>query len=171
MTLSVSKCTPLSCVLNSLTVRPVGRAVMRSSLEREVWGSNLRPVKSNTVLPMVRHRCNISLKGAVQPGRNDVAMGPTNSLHASAYYSDCNERFSSLHWKITFQKKLMLQECKGILKHVASNGEVGNLRTTISCVQLKRFKSLNFGSPIGGDSHFGTPKFCLILSFLYIYLP
>ena len=28
--------------------RPVGRAVTRSSLKREVWGSNLRPVKSDT---------------------------------------------------------------------------------------------------------------------------
>ena len=31
--------------------RPVGRAVTRSSLEREVRGSNLGLVKSNTVLP------------------------------------------------------------------------------------------------------------------------
>ena len=31
--------------------RPVGRAVTRSYLEREVWGSNFGPVKSGTVLP------------------------------------------------------------------------------------------------------------------------
>ena len=68
--------------------RPVGRAVTRSSLEREVRGSNLGPVKSDTVLPTARHRCNISSKGAVLPGRNDAAMGPANSLHASAYYSE-----------------------------------------------------------------------------------
>ena len=68
--------------------RPVGRAVMRSSLEREVRGSNLGPVKSDTVLPTARHRCNISSKGAVLPGRNDAEMGPANSLHASAYYSE-----------------------------------------------------------------------------------
>ena len=40
---------------------------MRSSLEREVGGSNLGPVKSDTVLPTARHRCNISWNGAVLP--------------------------------------------------------------------------------------------------------
>ena len=45
------------------------------------------------VLPTVYHRCDISLKGAVLPGRNDVEMGPANSLHASAYYSEYNERY------------------------------------------------------------------------------
>ena len=73
--------------------RPVGRAVTRSSLEREVCGSNLGPVKSDTVLPTARHRCDISSKEAVLPGRNDAEMGPANSLHASAYYSEYNERF------------------------------------------------------------------------------
>ena len=61
-----------------------GRAVTRSSLNREVWGSNLGPVKSDTVLPTVRHRSDISSKGAVLPGRND-SKGSANSLHASAY--------------------------------------------------------------------------------------
>ena len=46
----------------------VGRAVTRSSLEWDVGGSNLRPVKSNTVLPTTRHRCDISSKEAVLPG-------------------------------------------------------------------------------------------------------
>ena len=32
-----------------------------------------------------RHRCNISSKGVVLPRRNDVEMGPANSLHLSAY--------------------------------------------------------------------------------------
>ena len=50
----------------------------------EVWGSNLGPVKSNSVLPIAHHRCNISSKEAVLPGRNDAEMGPANSLHASA---------------------------------------------------------------------------------------
>ena len=74
--------------LRESTYRPVGRAVTRSSLEREVRGSNLGPVKSDTVLPTARHRCSISSKGAVLPGRNDAEMGPANSLHASAYYSE-----------------------------------------------------------------------------------
>ena len=40
---------------------------MRLSLEREVCGSNLGPVKSDTVLSTARHRCDISLKRAVLP--------------------------------------------------------------------------------------------------------
>ena len=64
--------------------RPVGRAVTRSSLEQEVWGSNLEPVKLDTVLPAARQRSDISSKRAESPGRNDVEMGPANSLHALA---------------------------------------------------------------------------------------
>ena len=45
------------------------------------------------MLPAAHHRCNISSKGAVLPGRNDAEMGPVNSLHASGYYSVYNERF------------------------------------------------------------------------------
>ena len=74
-------------------VQPGGRAVTRSSLKREARGSNLEPVKSNTALSTARHRCDISSKGAVLPGRNYAEMGPANSLHASAYYSEYNERF------------------------------------------------------------------------------
>ena len=61
----------------------VGREVTHSSLERMVLGSNFGPVKSDTVLPMARHRCDISSKEAVLPGRNDAEMGPSNSVHAS----------------------------------------------------------------------------------------
>ena len=32
--------------------------------EAGVWGSSLEPIKSDTVLPTVRYRCEISLKGA-----------------------------------------------------------------------------------------------------------
>ena len=81
------------CFRNNFSYRPVGRAVTRSSLEREVWGSNLGPIKLGTVLPTARHRCDISSKEAVLPGRNDAEMGPANSLHASAYYSKYNKRF------------------------------------------------------------------------------
>ena len=59
--------------------RPVGRAVTRLSMEREVWGSNLGPIKSDTVLPTAWHRCGISSKEAVLPGRNEADMGPANS--------------------------------------------------------------------------------------------
>ena len=60
----------------------VGQVVTRSSLERKVWGANLRQVKSDTVFPTACHHCDICSKGAVLPGRNDVDMGPANSLHA-----------------------------------------------------------------------------------------
>ena len=73
--------------------KTVGRALTRSSLEREVRSSNLGPVKSNTVLPTARHRYDISSEGAMLPGRNDAEMCSANSLHASAYYSEYNERF------------------------------------------------------------------------------
>ena len=42
---------------------------------------------------MACHCCNISMKGAVLPGRNDAEMGPTNLLHTLAYYNEYNERF------------------------------------------------------------------------------
>ena len=42
------------------------------------------PVKSDTVLPTVRHRCNISSIGAEFPGRNNAEMGSASSSHASA---------------------------------------------------------------------------------------
>ena len=72
----------------------IGRAVTHSSMEWEVRGSNLGPVKSDTELPTARHLCDISSKGAVLPGRNDAEMSSANSLHASAYYSEnYNETF------------------------------------------------------------------------------
>ena len=64
--------------------RAIGRTVTRSSLEREVSNSNLGPVKSDTNLSTSHHRCNISLTGAVLPGRNDAEMGLPNSFNASA---------------------------------------------------------------------------------------
>ena len=58
---------------------PVGRAEVHSSLEREVRGLNLVPVKSDTVFPTARHRCNVSSKEAMLPRSNDAEMGPANS--------------------------------------------------------------------------------------------
>ena len=67
--------------------------------------SFLRNEKSDRVLPTARHHCDISSKGAVLPGRNDAEMGPANSLHASAYYSEYNERFDlKLTPQVTFKK-------------------------------------------------------------------
>ena len=49
-------------LIHTLTV---GRAVMRSSLETS--GSNLGPVKSDTVIPTACHQPNTSSKEAVLP--------------------------------------------------------------------------------------------------------
>ena len=62
--------------------RPVGRAVECSSLEREILGFNLGPVKLVTELLTARHRYNISSKKAVFTGHNNTEMGSANSLHA-----------------------------------------------------------------------------------------
>ena len=62
------------CYTHGFEKKKVGRALTRSSLDREVRNSNLGPVKSNTVLLTARHRCDISSKGAVLPGRNDAEM-------------------------------------------------------------------------------------------------
>ena len=77
--------------------RPVGRAVTRSSLEWEFSGSNLGPVKLDTVFPTAHHRCDISSNGAVLPRRIDAEMGSANSLHAK-HTAKYNERFD-----LTFQ--------------------------------------------------------------------
>ena len=59
----------------------------------------LRPNKFLTylltysLLPTTRHRCDISWKGAVLPGRSDAEMGPANSFHASAEYSEIMKEF------------------------------------------------------------------------------
>ena len=62
-----------------------------------------------TVLPTARHRCNISSNGAELPKRNDAEMGPANSLHASAYYSEYNERFNVTNHKNARSEKKMVK--------------------------------------------------------------
>ena len=54
------------------------------------------------MLLTARQPCDISSKGAVLPRRNDTEMGPANSLHASAYYSEYNERFDLKFWILNF---------------------------------------------------------------------
>ena len=44
---------------------------------------NVGSVKSDTVLPAARHRCDVSAIEAVLPVRNDAKMNPANSLHDS----------------------------------------------------------------------------------------
>ena len=46
---------------------PSGWEVTSSSLKREVWSSNLSPVKLSAVLPTACHRCYIYSKKAVLP--------------------------------------------------------------------------------------------------------
>ena len=72
---------------------PVGRAATRSSLLWEVRDLNLGPVKSDTVLPTARHRCNISSKGVVLLGRNDAEMGPQTRYTLRRTTASINERF------------------------------------------------------------------------------
>ena len=48
--------------LKRITDGAVGRAVTRSSIKREISGSNLEQVKSDTVLPTARQRFDISSK-------------------------------------------------------------------------------------------------------------
>ena len=57
----------------------VGREAVRSSLEREVLGSNLGPVKLNAALPTVRHGCDIFSKEAALPGGNERKWAPQTS--------------------------------------------------------------------------------------------
>ena len=71
------------CHKSTETISFAGRVVMHSSQKQEVRGINLGLVKSNTVLKMARHRCDIFSKGAVLPRRNYMEMGPANSLHVS----------------------------------------------------------------------------------------
>ena len=52
--------------------RLFGRAVMRPSMQRKIWGSNIGLVKLDSVLPMALYGCNVSLKRAVLPGRSDA---------------------------------------------------------------------------------------------------
>ena len=51
------------------------RAVTLKSLEREVWGSNLGPVKLDIVLLTARHCHSNSSKETVLPGRKEGEMG------------------------------------------------------------------------------------------------
>ena len=73
-------------ILLNIGAKPmlISGAVMLISGAGDV-SSNIGPVKSDTVLPMACHRCNISSKGrrCVARRRNDMEMGPENSLHVS----------------------------------------------------------------------------------------
>ena len=66
--------TILQSVYLDFAYRPVGGEVTCWSLEREVWGSNLGPVKSDTGLSTARLRCDVTSKEAVLARRNDAEM-------------------------------------------------------------------------------------------------
>ena len=82
----------LNCVSYALfTVswsRGIAFASGEGALRFKSWAG-----QSHTVLPMAYHHCNISSKGVVLLGRNNVEMGSSNSLHASMYCSKCNKKF------------------------------------------------------------------------------
>ena len=50
-----------------------------------------RAGQTEPVSSTIRHRRNIFFKEAVLPGCNDAEIGPSNSLHPLAYYSEYNE--------------------------------------------------------------------------------
>ena len=86
--------------------RPVGRAVTRSSQEREVdlrfefrAGQIGHSVANGS--PPLQHF--FERKYAARR-RNDAEMGPANSLHASAYYNEYDEKFD-LVFHFDFQLK------------------------------------------------------------------
>ena len=57
----------------------------------------------------VCHHCNIFYKEAVVSGCNDPEMGPANSLHALALYSEYNKKFDSR--KFATKNKLIVCFC------------------------------------------------------------
>ena len=81
----------IRCAVSKSNQIFLSRALTHSFLDQEVRGSNLGLVKSDTVLPMAQHHCDISWKEAVFPGRNDTEMGPAKLLNALAYYSKYND--------------------------------------------------------------------------------
>ena len=66
----------------------VGRAATRSSLEGNVWSSNFRPIKSDSVFKGSPPLQYFSGRSCVACRRNDAEMGPANSLHAPTLYSE-----------------------------------------------------------------------------------
>ena len=68
----------LILLIDSREHRPVDRRITHSSLEREIGGSNLGPVKSDTMLWTVCHRCDISSNEAVLPACNEAEMASPN---------------------------------------------------------------------------------------------
>ena len=78
---------------------------MSSPLKREVRGSNLYLVKSDTVLPLLSADA-ISSKVAILPGRNDAEMGPANSSRFGA--------IQWVKWKIWFEGLASLNLLQGI---------------------------------------------------------
>ena len=63
-----------------------------SSLKWEAWDLNLGTVKSYTVLPTARHRCDITSKGAAFPGATTRRWAPQTPLHAFGLVERENER-------------------------------------------------------------------------------
>ena len=57
---------------------------MQLCLEREICGSNLRPVKLDTLLPIGRHCSDISIIKNYFIERNVAEVGTANLLHPSA---------------------------------------------------------------------------------------
>ena len=78
---------------------------------------------------MARHRSDISPKRAVLPGRNDAKIDPVNYLHASAYYSEHNERFNLKIYRLPLLSVLHLCDLEklkiSLLEFFVTNMQLG----------------------------------------------
>ena len=133
MTLSASKCSPLSCQRWS----PRGHILKYLALASKPISPRKCPVLgSRTALFLWPRKCLYSKSRSLASNyffKSLALVSNVGSLTPPLLNAFFIHSRSSLHRRNTFRKKLMLRECKDILKQVASNGEVENLWTTISC--------------------------------------
>ena len=72
----------------------VGQAVMCSSMEQKVWGSNFKPVESNAMLWTACHHCDSFLKRSCDACRhNDTNIGPVTHYMLRCNIASVYERF------------------------------------------------------------------------------
>ena len=119
--------------------RPVGRAVTRSSLEREVWGSNLGPVKWDTVLPTACHRCGISSKGAVLPTSAMTRRWAPPTRYTLQHNTASVMKDLIKYW--TYYCALFLQLGGGTFKFIVAFVISTLLRTIFSTTSAKLFST------------------------------
>ena len=102
---------------------------------------------------MLPHRCDISSKGPVLPGCNDAEMGLANSLHASANYSEYNERFD-LIFSLVIWRKI------STLKIVYQLQEISKLLRANLNIAMRRFRSKTLAKRRYKPAKMRTITFC-----------